>query len=258
MDALDLDRLGPGDLAQPGQLLGVGARPAPDDDHQVDLAGRLEGVLLAPDRDRADGVDDLELVGARDHERGQLLELPGRLGGLRDEGHPLLARDGRLPLLLVVDDDRVRGEAEHPDDLGVLGRAEQDDGVALLDQLGQLAMLLDDPGARTVDDLEAALLGAFHDIGPDAVGADDDRRPVVDVVERFDRLDAEVLEVADDALVVDDLAEGMRRLAGGRRLLRLVDRLANAVAEPGALRDADFLDRSHGPIIARGPGDPRS
>jgi hypothetical protein len=42
---------------------------------------------------------------------------------------------------------------------------------------------------------------------------------------------------------VDDLSEGMRRLAGGRRLLRLVDRLANAVAEAGALRDADFLDR---------------
>ena len=94
--------------------------------------------------------------------------------------------------------------------------------------------------------------------GPDAVGADDDGRAVIDVVERFDGLDAEVLEVADDALVVDDLAEGVRRLAGGRRLLRLVDRLANAVAEAGALRDADFLDRSHGPIIARGPVEPRS
>ena len=53
------------------------------------------------------------------------------------------------------------------------------------------------------------------------------------------------LEVADDALVVDDLAEGMRRLAGGRGLLGLVDRLAHAVAEAGALRDPDLLDRSH-------------
>ena len=88
-------------------------------------------------------------------------------------------------------------------------------------------------------------LGAVHDVRPDAVGADDDRGAVVDVVERFDRPDAEVLEVAHDALVVDDLAEGMRRLAGGRRLLGLVDRLADAVAEPGALRDADFLDGSH-------------
>ena len=72
----------------------------------------------------------------------------------------------------------------------------------------------------------------------------------------LDGLDAEVLEVADDALVVDDLAEGMRRLAGGRRLLRLVDRLANAVAEAGALRDADFLDGSHGADYRTGLRDP--
>ncbi len=60
----------------------------------------------------------------------------------------------------------------------------------------------------------------------------------------------------DDALVVDDLAEGVRHLAGGRRFLGLVDRLAHAVAEAGALRDADFFDDSHGPIIARGPRGP--
>ena len=143
-----------------------------------------------------------------------------------------------------------------PTTSGCFGRAEQDDGVAVLDEPDELALLLDDPGAGAVDDLEAALLGALHDVRADAVGADDDGGAVVDVVERFDRLDAEILEVADDALVVDDLAEGMRRLAGGRRLLRLVDRLANAVAEAGALRDADFLDHAHGPIIARGPFGP--
>ena len=63
---------------------------------------------------------------------------------------------GGLPLLFLVDDDRVRGEAEEPDDLGVLRRAEQDDRVALLDELAQLPLLLDDPGAGAVDDLEAA------------------------------------------------------------------------------------------------------
>ena len=108
----------------------------------------------------------------------------------RDERHPLAARDGGLPLLLVVDDDRVRREAEQADDLGVLGRAEQDDRVAVLDQPAQLALLLDHPGAGAVDDLEAALLGALHDVGADAVRADDDRRAVVDVVERVDGLDA--------------------------------------------------------------------
>ena len=127
-----------------------------------------------------------------DHEGGELLELPGRLGRLADERHPLLARDRGLPLLLVVDDDRVRREPEHPDDLGVLRRAEQDDRVALLDEPGQLAVLLDDPRAGAVDDLEAALLGALHDVRADAVGADDDGRAVVDVVERLDRLDAQV------------------------------------------------------------------
>ena len=143
-----------------------------------------------------------------------------------------------------------------PTTSGCLGVPEQDDRVAVLDELDQLALLLDDPGAGAVDDLEAALLGPLHDVGADAVGADDDGGAVVDVVEGLDRLDAELLEVADDALVVDDLAEGVRRLAGGRGLLGLVDRLAHAVAEAGPLRDADFLDGSHASIIARGPSRP--
>ena len=97
------------------------------------------------------------------------------------------------------------------------------------------------------------VFGALHDVRPDAVGADDDRGAVIDVVECLDRLDAEILQVADDALVVDDLAEGMRRLAGRRGLLGLVDRFSYAITEPGALRDPDFLDHSHVSIIARGP-----
>ena len=242
---LDLDRSRADDLAQPGQLLGVGARSAADDDHQVDLAGGLDGVLLAADRDRADGVDDLQLVAAADHERGQLLELPGRLGALADQRHPLLARDLGLPVVLLVDDDRVGGEAEQADNLRVARRAEEHDRVAVLDQPQELALLLDHPGARAVDDLEAARLGAFHDVRPDPVGPDDDRRAVVDVVEGLDRLDAQPLEIADHALVVDDLAEGMGRLTGGRRLLGLVDRLAHAIAEAGALRDANLTNGAH-------------
>ena len=135
----------------------------------------------------------------------------------------------------------------------MLRRPEDDDRVALLDEADELLLLLDDPRAGAVDDLEAALLGAGHDVRPDAVCADDDRRPVVDVVERLDGLDAQLLQVADDTLVVDDLSEGMRGLAGGRGLLGLVDRLAHPVTEAGPLRDADLLDRSHDPIIPRGP-----
>ena len=256
--AFDLDRVRAGDLAQPRQLLGVGARATADDDHQVDLGRGLHRVLLATDRDRADGVDDLELMGTRDHQRGELLELPGWLGRLRQQGHPLLARDGGVPLFLLVDHDGVGGETEHADDLGVLGRAEEHDRVPLLDQLDELAMLLDDPGAGAVDDLETARLGPLHHVRADAVGADDHRRTVVDVVECLDGLDAQLLEVADDPLVVDDLPEGMRGLSGGRRLLGLVDRLAHPVTEAGPLRDADLLDRSHDPIIPRGPVRARS
>ena len=111
-----------------------------------------------------------------------------------------------VPVLFLVDDDRVRGEAEQADDLRVLRRPEQHDRVALLDELHDLLLLLDHPGAGAVDDLEAALAGALHHVRPDAVGADDDRRAAVDVVERVDGLDAERLEVPDHALVVHDLA----------------------------------------------------
>src|SRR4029079_1018558 len=113
--------------------------------------------------------------------------------------------------------------------------------------------LLDHPRARAIDDLEATILGASHDVRSHAVGADDDPRSVVDIVEGFDGLDAQVLQVADDALVVDDLTEGVRRLARGRSLLGLVDRFPHAIAEAGALRDPDLFDLSHGPIIARAP-----
>ena len=145
-----------------------------------------------------------------------------------------------------------------PTTSGWFGRAQQDDRVALVDELAQLLLLGDDPCAGPVDDLEALRLGAIEDIGPHAVGADDNGRTVVDVVESFDRLDAEVLELAHDAVVVDHLSERVRRLAGGRGLLGLVDRLANAIAEPGALGDADFLDGSHAWIIAWGPVQPPS
>src|SRR5262249_10929486 len=56
---------------------------------------------------------------------------------------------------------------------------------------------------------------------------------------------------------VDDLAEGMGRLARGAGLLGLVDRLADAVAEAGSPGDPDLPDGSHdGSIIACDPWNP--
>jgi hypothetical protein len=49
----------------------------------------------------------------------------------------------------------------------------------------------------------------------------------------------------------------MGGLARGRRFLRLVDRLADAITEPCPLRHADFLDCSHMLIIAREAPKPR-
>ena len=190
---------------------------------------------------------------AADHQRREPLELPRRLGRLADEREALAARHGGVPLLLLVDDDRVRREAEQADDLGVVGRAEEDDGVALVDELHQLTLFGDDPRARAVDDLEAALFGALEHVRPDSVGPDDDSGAVVDIIERVDGLDAEVTKLAYDAIVVDHLAQRVRGLAGRGRLLGLVDRLANAIAEARAVGDADLLDGSHASIIARGP-----
>ena len=59
----------------------------------------------------------------------------------------------------------------------MVGGAQEDDGVPLLDQAGDLPVLLDDPGAGAVDDVEAALLGCLHDLRGDAMGADDHGRP---------------------------------------------------------------------------------
>src|SRR5258706_4103909 len=151
---LDLDRRLAGNADEPGQLLRVRARAATDDNHQVDRLGGLDGVLLAPDRHRADGVDDFQLVAPADHERGELLELPGRLGGLGDEREALLAGHLLLPVVLLVDHDRVRRKPEHPDDLGMVRGAEEDDRVTLVDELHELAVLLDHPGAGAVDHLD--------------------------------------------------------------------------------------------------------
>ena len=80
---------------------------------------------------------------------------------------------------------------------------------------------------------------------------------MIDVIERVDGPDAEVLELRNDTLVVHDLAERVRELAGGRCLLGLVDRLANAVTEAGPLRDADFPNGTHvGSSISWWPAEP--
>ena len=241
---LDLNDRFARDLTQPGQLLGVGTVAAADHDHHVHLFCQFHGVLLPPDRDRANSVHHLELVAPADEITGQLLELPRWLGALADQRHSLGTRDA-LPVLLFVDHDRVGGEAQQANHLRMVGGAQEDDGVALLNQLLELLLLLDDPRAGSVYDLEALRLGAGHDLRRHAMSADNDRRAVVDVVEGVDRSDAVGLQPRDHALVVDDLSQRVRLLALCRGQSRVVDRLAHAVAEAGPPRYADFFNSSH-------------
>ena len=102
--------------------------------------------------------------------------------------------------------------------------------------------------------------GAAHDLRRDAVGADHDggarrpRRPSVSTV----RMPC-ASSSAMTPVVVDDLAQRVRRLALRGGQLGVVDRLADAVAEAGAARDPDFFDRSHCPAsIAPGRDGPVS
>jgi hypothetical protein len=72
--------------------------------------------------------------------KAQALELPGRLGALGHERHPLAPRD-RLPLGFLVDHDGIWRVAEEADRLGMLARAQDDDRVALVDELLELTLL---------------------------------------------------------------------------------------------------------------------
>src|SRR5206468_2983540 len=87
----------------------------------------------------------------------QVLERPRWLCGLRyDPGLPHLRK--LLPLVLGLDDDRVRGEPEQADDLRVLGGAENDHGVALVGELLGEPLRTQHQRASRVDALQALRL----------------------------------------------------------------------------------------------------
>ena len=178
------------------------------------------------------------------HERGQLLEFPGRLCALAEQRHLLAPRD-LLPVSFLVDDERVGRKTEQAHDLGVERRPQQNDRVALFDEAPYLSLLLHHPGARAVDDVQSARPGSSQDLRSNAVGSDDHCRPRRDFVQRVYGLDPLGLKLGDYALVVDDLAERSRPLACGRRFLGFVDRLAHSIAEPCAPRDPNLSNVTH-------------
>ena len=93
-------------------------------------------------------------------------------------------------------------------------------------------MLLDNPGTGAVDDLEALRLGADMTSGVTPWARITTAAPLIDIVERVDRLNALRLELRDHAFVVNDLPEGVCRFAlcGGET--RIVGSLAHSVEKP--------------------------
>jgi hypothetical protein len=91
------------------------------------------------------------------------------------------------------------------------------------------------------------VLHLFELLPRHTVGADDEG-PALDLVGEVGGANAAVGEVGLDPGVVHQLAEGGDLLPLGARVLRLVDREPNAVAEAGALRDPHIWSdcRCHG------------
>ena len=111
---------------------------------------------------------------------------------------------------------------------------------------------MQDPGAGRVDHLEVRL--APHPlqlVGRNAVGADDEGSPL-DLVGQVGGADAAIRQVGLDAGVVHQLAEGGDLLPLVARVLGLVNGKAHAVAESGALRDANLRSKggAHAPILS--------
>jgi hypothetical protein len=107
-------------------------------------------------------------------------------------------------------------------DLFVPGVADQDDVPALVAEAHGLAVDLGDEGAGRVDGLQLAVGRTLHDGRRDAVRAEDDVRPLGNLVDLVDEDRTLALEGRDDVDVVDDL---LADVDGGAVVLeRLLDR----------------------------------
>ena len=196
---------------------------------------------------------------------------PGRLvnreRGLGDEGDVVgIVELERVDVLDRLDqDDVLRGLAGRPLDLLMALVPDQDDRVALLGELARLDVDLGHQRAGGVDRAQAARRRVRVHARGDAVGREDDQRPLGDLGLLFDEDRAALCELLDHVLVVDDLLPHVDRRAV--HLERVLDRLygaidAGAVAarrgEQDPLRAARFGGRGH---VAEGSGggsaDPR-
>ena len=229
------------DFTETRELLRVGASCAADNDHELHLLGSGDGVLLASNRDRANCVDDLQLVAARNKEGRQALKLPWWLGGLGNQGHALATRNGG-PVLLFVDEDGVGGKPKQPNNLRVIRGAEENDLVPLLYQPRKFTMLLRHPGAGAVDYFEPTLCCTTENLRGHPMRANHDGGPRSDLIKVVNILNTAGAEVGDQPLVVYDMPQGVGLFSRGAGDLGFINGLTDAIADAGALRDDNVLD----------------
>ena len=128
-------------------------------------------------------------------------------------------------------------------------RSEEDDVVPLIHQLRQFTMLLHHPGAGPIDHLKAATRCTLQHFRGDAMCADHHRRTLLHLIKALNVLNAALMQVSNQPLVVHHMAERMGRLPLRTRKLRLINRLADAIADASAAGDTDALNASHAAII---------
>ena len=197
-------------------------------------------------REAIDKAKEASAAGKATHTLGQVVHNEGVVRDLQDLGiQSVETLDDVDHGAAVV----IRAHGVRPD---VMHRAEER-GLEVIDGTCTWVIQEQKELARLVEEgYTIVLLGTpkhpevvgLLGFAPDAIVVDEEEEwdAAIHLVERVDSLDPEPLEVGDDALVVDDLAEGMGRLARRTGLLRLVNRLAHAVAKAGALGDPDLGD----------------
>ena len=131
-----------------------------------------------------------------------------------------------------------------PDDLVVVGVADQDDRVALARVADRLEVHLGDERAGRVDHAQPAPLGLLAHRRRDAVGAEDHGGVVGHLVQLVDEVRALGAQRLHHVAVVDDLlAHVDRRGAHLQRELDDVDRAVDAGAEAAGPGQHDLLQR---------------
>ncbi len=232
-----------GDLHQPVRVRAV--RRADDEQH-VDLAGdglhrRLPVLRRVADIILGRAHDPREAPAQRLDAVARVVDGEGRL---REVGHLLRVRHVQpIDVLGMRDQEHPIGRLAHgAHDLVVVGVADEDDRVPLARVADRLEVHLGDERTGGVDHAQSPALGLVAHGGGDAVGAEDDRRPVRHLVELVDEVGALGAKRLHHVPVVHDLlahVDGIRTHL--QRQLDDVDGAIHTRAEAAGSGEHDLL-----------------